>query len=69
MPFLFLKQIIKEKVRQNKWNLLTIKYLFSGGTFALCALLTGKSSDLNVRYKSIVNIVSILAASLLIGRN
>jgi len=49
--------------------LLRIKYLFSGGTFALCALLTGKSSDLNGRYKSIVNIVSILGASLLIGKN
>ena len=39
-----------------------------GGTFALCALLTQKSSQLSNRTKTFVNISSILAASLLIGR-
>jgi len=43
----------------NKYNL--------GGIFALCALLTGKRSQLNLRAKNFVNIISILSASFLIG--
>ncbi len=42
--------------------------LLKGGTFALCALLTGKSSTLKKKSKAFVNILSILAASLLIGK-
>jgi len=61
------------------WNLIilvTIKYAVfiliadnrgEGGTFALCGLLTGENSRLRARAKHIVSIVSILAASLLIG--
>jgi hypothetical protein len=40
-----------------------------GGIFALCALLTGKRSKLSRRAKNVVNIVSILSASFLIGMN
>lgn len=62
------------------WNLIivvTIKYAVfilmadnrgEGGTFALCGLLTGENSKLRARAKHIIGIVSILAASLLIGR-
>ncbi|CAF0761725.1 unnamed protein product [Adineta ricciae] len=61
------------------WNLLivvTIKYAVfilmadnrgEGGTFALCGLLTGDQSRLRARAKHAISIVSILAASLLIG--
>jgi len=61
------------------WNLIilvTIKYaLFilmadnrgEGGTFALCGLLTGDKSKLRARAKHVISIVSIIAASLLIG--
>ncbi|UJR26449.1 hypothetical protein I4U23_007779 [Adineta vaga] len=61
------------------WNLLivvTIKYAVfilmadnrgEGGTFALCGLLTGEQSKLRARAKHIISIVSILAASLLLG--
>ncbi|CAF1122433.1 unnamed protein product [Rotaria sp. Silwood1] len=61
------------------WNLIiivTIKYgIFilmadnrgEGGTFALCGLLTGEHSHLRTRAKHIISIVSIFAASLLIG--
>lgn len=61
------------------WNLIilvTIKYgIFilmadnrgEGGTFALCGLLTGEHSQLRTRAKHIISIVSIFAASLLIG--
>jgi len=45
----------------------SIKYLVLGGIFALCALLTGKRSKLSRRSKKIVNIISILSASFLIG--
>ena len=38
-----------------------------GGPFALCSLLTGQTSQLGYRTKRLVSIVSILAASLLIG--
>ena len=38
-----------------------------GGPFALCSLLTGQTSQLGYRTKRFVSIVSILAASLLIG--
>jgi len=38
-----------------------------GGIFALCALLTGKRSELTRRSKNVVYIVSILSASFLIG--
>ncbi len=63
------------------WNLIilvTIKYSIfilmadnrgEGGTFALCGLLTGENSKLRARAKHIISIVSILAASLLIGKN
>ncbi|CAF4907406.1 unnamed protein product, partial [Rotaria socialis] len=37
-----------------------------GGTFALCALLTGEHSRLRARAKHVISIVSIFAASLLI---
>ena len=40
-----------------------------GGIFALCALLTGKSSRLNQRVKSFIPFLSILSASFLIGTN
>ena len=62
------------------WNLIvlvTIKYaLFilmadnrgEGGTFALCGLLTGDKSKLRARAKHAISIVSIIAASLLIGK-
>jgi KUP system potassium uptake protein len=43
--------------------------LLIGGVFALCALLTEKSINLKARWKNILNIISILAASLLIGMN
>ena len=61
------------------WNLIilvTVKYavfilmadnLGEGGTFALCGLLTDEKSKLRARAKHIVSIVSIIAASLLIG--
>ncbi|CAF4459720.1 unnamed protein product, partial [Rotaria sp. Silwood2] len=61
------------------WNLIivvSIKYgIFilmadnrgEGGTFALCGLLTGEHSQLRARAKHIISIVSIFAASLLIG--
>ncbi|CAF2811726.1 unnamed protein product [Rotaria sp. Silwood2] len=61
------------------WNLIvvvSIKYgIFilmadnrgEGGTFALCGLLTGEHSQLRTRAKHIISIVSIFAASLLIG--
>jgi hypothetical protein len=61
------------------WNLLivvTIKYAVfilmadnrgEGGTFALCGLLTGDKSRLRARAKHVIGIVSIFAASLLIG--
>ncbi|CAF1257676.1 unnamed protein product [Adineta steineri] len=61
------------------WNLIivvSIKYAVfilmadnrgEGGTFALCGLLTGENSQLRARAKHIVSIVSIFAASLLIG--
>ena len=61
------------------WNLLivvSIKYAVfilmadnrgEGGTFALCGLLTGEKSRLRARAKHVVSIVSIFAASLLIG--
>ena len=61
------------------WNLIivvSIKYAVfiliadnrgEGGTFALCGLLTGENSKLRARAKHIISIVSILAASLLIG--
>lgn len=61
------------------WNLIiivSIKYAVfilmadnrgEGGTFALCGLLTGENSQLRARAKHIISIVSILAASLLIG--
>ncbi|CAF3164371.1 unnamed protein product [Rotaria socialis] len=61
------------------WNLIivaSIKYgIFilmadnrgEGGTFALCALLTGEHSRLRARAKHVISIVSIFAASLLIG--
>ncbi len=62
------------------WNLIivvSIKYAVfilmadnrgEGGTFALCGLLTGENSKLRARAKHIISIVSILAASLLIGK-
>jgi KUP system potassium uptake protein len=62
------------------WNLIivvTIKYAIfilmadnhgEGGTFALCGLLTGENSKLRARAKHVVSIVSIIAASLLIGK-
>jgi len=62
------------------WNLIivvSIKYAIfilmadnrgEGGTFALCGLLTGENSKLRARAKHIISIVSILAASLLIGK-
>ncbi len=62
------------------WNLVivvTIKYAVfilmadnrgEGGTFALCGLLTGENSKLRARAKHVISIVSILAASLLIGK-
>lgn len=62
------------------WNIIivvTIKYavfilmadnLGEGGTFALCGLLTGENSKLRARAKHVIGIVSILAASLLIGK-
>ena len=62
------------------WNLIivvTIKYAVfiliadnrgEGGTFALCGLLTGENSRLRARAKHIISIVSIFAASLLIGK-
>jgi len=62
------------------WNLIivvTIKYSIfilmadnrgEGGTFALCGLLTGENSKLRARAKHIISIVSILGASLLIGK-
>ena len=43
-------------------------HLYLGGTFALCALLTKRSTPLKQRTKDLINIVSILAASLLIGK-
>ncbi|CAF3411026.1 unnamed protein product, partial [Rotaria sp. Silwood2] len=61
------------------WNLIivvSIKYgIFilmadnrgEGGTFALCGLLIGEHSRLRTRAKHIISIVSIFAASLLIG--
>ncbi|UJR22627.1 hypothetical protein I4U23_025668 [Adineta vaga] len=61
------------------WNLIivvSIKYSVfilmadnrgEGGTFALCGLLTGENSRLRARAKQIISIVSIFAASLLIG--
>ena len=61
------------------WNLLitvTLKYAIfilmadnrgEGGTFALCGLLTGEKSRLRARAKHVISIVSIFAASLLIG--
>lgn len=61
------------------WNLIvvvSIKYavfilmadnLGEGGTFALCGLLTGEKSRLRARAKHVISIVSIFAASLLIG--
>ena len=62
------------------WNLIivvSIKYAVfilmadnrgEGGTFALCGLLTGERSKLRARAKHAISIVSILAASLLIGK-
>jgi KUP system potassium uptake protein len=62
------------------WNLIilvSIKYAVfilmadnrgEGGTFALCGLLTGENSKLRARAKHVISIVSILAASLLIGK-
>lgn len=62
------------------WNLIivvSIKYAIfiliadnrgEGGTFALCGLLTGDNSKLRARAKHVISIVSILAASLLIGK-
>jgi KUP system potassium uptake protein len=62
------------------WNLIivvSIKYAIfilmadnrgEGGTFALCGLLTGENSKLRARAKHVISIVSILAASLLIGK-
>jgi KUP system potassium uptake protein len=61
------------------WNLIilvTFKYATfilmadnrgEGGTFALCGLLTGENSKLRARAKHVISIISILAASLLIG--
>lgn len=61
------------------WNLIilvTVKYATfilmadnhgEGGTFALCGLLTDEKSRLRARAKHIISIVSIFAASLLIG--
>jgi KUP system potassium uptake protein len=61
------------------WNLIilvTFKYAIfilmadnrgEGGTFALCGLLTGENSKLRARAKHVISIISILAASLLIG--
>ncbi|CAF1505856.1 unnamed protein product, partial [Didymodactylos carnosus] len=61
------------------WNLIvvvSIKYAIfilmadnrgEGGTFALCGLLTGESGPFRTRAKKVVAIISILAASLLIG--
>ncbi|CAF0835801.1 unnamed protein product [Adineta ricciae] len=61
------------------WNLIivvTIKYSGfilmadnrgEGGAFALCGLLTGENSRLRARAKHIISIISIFAASLLIG--
>lgn len=62
------------------WNLLivvTLKYAVfilmadnhgEGGTFALCGLLTGENSKLRARAKHVISVVSIFAASLLIGK-
>ncbi|CAF1466544.1 unnamed protein product [Rotaria sordida] len=61
------------------WNLIiivSIKYSIfilmadnrgEGGTFALCSLLTGEHSQLRPRAKHVIGIISIFAASLLIG--
>ena len=63
------------------WNLIvvvSIKYAIfilmadnhgEGGTFALCGLLTGEHSRLRARAKHVVSVVSIFAASLLLGTN
>jgi KUP system potassium uptake protein len=57
-------------------TLVTIKYCVfilmadnygEGGTFALCGLLTGEQSTLGRRAKQVVTVVSLIAASLLIG--
>jgi K+ transporter len=42
--------------------------IFLGGIFALCALLTGKTSKLSRKAKNLVNIISILSAAFLIGK-
>ena len=73
MPSSFSKRTTKAKVKQQTSLPSTRPFLLlllrssGGGTFALCALLTKKSVRLNRRTKDLVNIVSILAASLLIG--